>query len=214
MLKNNSRNITIVVIVLALLSWGIMNISDKETTDSATNVTDDNEETEVETEVEPEREYRAYQKAVMNLNDALDENISSELSQVFGMVYVDPEYNTVHLVVTKTDNASKLLFIVAMDPEEGVKILFHKGPANHLQLDKWSWVINGAMLRLRKKGVECNGYQINTEGKIEVLLSDPSPENLEILFDEIGDRVPREALVITKGSPAVAEPPVAEPSEP
>lgn len=185
-------------------------MSKKEPRDSATNVTDDNEETEVETEVEPAHEYRAYKKAVMNLNDALDENISSELNQIFGMVYVDPEYNTVHLVVTKTDNASKLLFIEAMKPEEGVTLLFHEGPANHLQLDKWSWVINGAMLRLRKKGVECNGYQINTEGKIEVLLSDPSPENLEILFDEIGDRVPREALVITKGSPAVAEPPVAE----
>ena len=201
MIKNNSRNITIVVIVLALLSWGIMNMSKKEPRDSATNVTDDNEETEVETEVEPEREYRAYQKAVMNLNDALDENASSELSQVFGMLYVDPEYNTVHLVVTKTDNASKLLFIEAMEPEEGVNIQFHEGPANHMQLDQWMDIMNGILPRLRNKGVEYSFTAVNKEGKIEVALIDLSSDNINILYDLIDDQIPPEALVVTKGSP-------------
>ena len=210
MLKNNSRNIIIVSIILALLAWGIMNTSNKDPRDSISNDTDDNEETEVKTEVEPEREYRAYQKAVMNLNDALDENASSELSQVFGMVYVDPEYNTVHLVVTKTDNASKLLFIEAMKPEEGVTLLFHEGSANHLQLDEWSWVIFGSISRLKWLGKECYGLYINKEGKIEVPLINPSPENVEALFNEIGDRVPREAVVVVQGSPVVAEAPAAE----
>jgi len=143
----------------------------------------------------------AYRLAVRNLNNALEKNASSELNQIFSNVYVDPDTNTVHVTLTRIDEASQQLVLEATGSQEGVTVVFHEGPANQQQLDEWMTTINAILPELMEKGVNYSIAFVNKDALIEIRLIEPTPENVEILYGLIGDKIPREFIVVKKGSP-------------
>ena len=143
----------------------------------------------------------AYRLAVRNLNNALEKNASSELNQIFSNVYVDPDTNTVHVTLTRIDEASQQLVLEAIGSQEGVTVVFHEGPANKQQLDEWMTTINSILPELMEKGVNYSIAFVNKDALIEIRLIEPTPENVEILYGLIGDKIPREFIVVKKGSP-------------
>lgn len=143
----------------------------------------------------------AYVLAVENLNRALEENASSELNQVFSNVYVEPDTNMVQATLTRVDEASQRLVLEATGPQMNVTLIFHKGIANKRQLDEWMTTINSILPELMEGEVNYSFAFVKKDALIEIRLIEPTPENMEILFGLIGDRVPREIIVVKKRNP-------------
>lgn len=116
-------------------------------------------------------------------------------------MYVDPDTNTVHVTLTRIDEASQQLVLDAIGSQEGVIVVFHECPANQQQLDEWMTTINLILPELMEKGVNYSIVSVNKDALIEIRLIEPTPENVEILYELICDKISREVIVIKKGSP-------------
>ena len=186
-MKNNVRIIIVILFIVVAVSAGVMyyqreNINPIKEEDLPSN-------------------HPAYRLAVMNLNDVLDNDTSSELNQIFSDVYVDPDTNTVHVTITRIDEASQQLVLDAIGSLEGINVVFHEGKVNKQQLDEHMLTIHSILPDLMEKGVNYSFVGVNRDALIEVKLVEPTPENVEIFIELVGDRIPREIIVITKGEP-------------
>ena len=142
-----------------------------------------------------------YKQATFSLREALKKEASQIITKNYGHHFVNPYNNTVFVVLTNVNDKVKQEFLKVMNPPEGTTVIFRKGPASYMDLEKWYHTILDNLLTLDAAGVKVLWVGISENATISLGLKEIAEEKLEILYATLKDKVPKGILIIYAQEP-------------
>jgi len=136
------------------------------------------------------------------VQEIVESKDESTLKSIYVGRYINPANNTLFITVTDLDSNKLQDIIDELNPETKLKIIFKQSKYSFTQLNAAYKAIDSAADEMIKNGVPLTGCGIKGKGYIWIELEEVNSENIQSLLSFLPEYVPRDALVIRKGSKA------------
>jgi len=130
----------------------------------------------------------------------LASNVPSILNKIYGGKYVNPANNTLFISIIDDSSSVKEEIINQLNPDKDLTIIFRKCDYTKAQIKKMHDKIIESDLNLEYKKYKITSIMFLEEGKLLIRLNEVNTETVRAFLDSLPTSVPKDALVIRRGS--------------